>query len=176
MLKKLIKYGNSTALVIDKAILELLNVNEGTIVKLKTDGKSLIITPVEQYVVSDQKVRYDTLEALVAAKKSFEKSEKCKKSYEEYEKLDEKDRENLNKEMSDIFKKHSEVFMKFNAEIAPTKDFQQALVALNEKIDPATQTDAYYKGLSLLHFKFCPELAELNKDIELIGKKYENLV
>lgn len=45
MLKKLIKYGNSTALVLDRAILELLNMKEGALVKLKTDGVSLIITP-----------------------------------------------------------------------------------------------------------------------------------
>jgi len=45
MLKKLVKYGNSTALVLDKAILELLNMGEGSIVKIKTDGVSLIITP-----------------------------------------------------------------------------------------------------------------------------------
>lgn len=45
MLKKLIKYGNSTALVLDRAILELLNMKEGGVVKLKTDGTSLIITP-----------------------------------------------------------------------------------------------------------------------------------
>jgi antitoxin component of MazEF toxin-antitoxin module len=45
MLKKLIRYGNSTALVLDRAILELLNMKEGGVVKLKTDGTSLIITP-----------------------------------------------------------------------------------------------------------------------------------
>jgi antitoxin component of MazEF toxin-antitoxin module len=45
MLKKLVKYGNSTALVLDKAILELLGMAEGSIVKIKTDGTSLIITP-----------------------------------------------------------------------------------------------------------------------------------
>src|SRR4029077_1240225 len=45
MLKKLVKYGNSTALVLDRAILELLNMKEGALVKLKTDGTSLIITP-----------------------------------------------------------------------------------------------------------------------------------
>ncbi len=45
MLKKLVKYGNSTALILDRAILELLNMGEGSTVKLTTDGKSLIITP-----------------------------------------------------------------------------------------------------------------------------------
>lgn len=45
MLKKLVKYGNSNALILDRAILELLNIGEGAVVKLHTDGKSLIITP-----------------------------------------------------------------------------------------------------------------------------------
>jgi antitoxin component of MazEF toxin-antitoxin module len=45
MLKKLVKYGNSNALVLDKALLELLNITEGSVVKIKTDGVSLIITP-----------------------------------------------------------------------------------------------------------------------------------
>ena len=56
MLKKLVRYGNSNALVIDKAILELLNIGEGSVVKLSTDGKSIVITPqetVEQESVQD---------------------------------------------------------------------------------------------------------------------------
>jgi len=47
MLKKLVKYGNSNALILDRAILELLNISEGAVVKLHTDGKSLVITPQE---------------------------------------------------------------------------------------------------------------------------------
>ena len=45
MLKKLVKYGNSNALILDRAILELLGIGEGSMVKLHTDGKSLTITP-----------------------------------------------------------------------------------------------------------------------------------
>ncbi len=45
MLKKLVKYGNSNAIILDKAILELLEIEEGSIIKVKTDGTSLIITP-----------------------------------------------------------------------------------------------------------------------------------
>lgn len=47
MLKKIVKYGNSSAIVLDKAILELLNMHEGSIVKISTDGKSLLLTPHE---------------------------------------------------------------------------------------------------------------------------------
>ena len=47
MLKKLVKYGNSNALILDRAIMELLNIQEGSVVKLQTDGKSLIISPAQ---------------------------------------------------------------------------------------------------------------------------------
>ena len=53
MLKKLVKYGNSKALVLDRAILELLNIKEGGLLKLKTDGKSLTITPVQSVEAED---------------------------------------------------------------------------------------------------------------------------
>jgi antitoxin component of MazEF toxin-antitoxin module len=45
MRKKLVKHGNSRALVIDKAILELLNLEDDEEVIISTDGRSLTITP-----------------------------------------------------------------------------------------------------------------------------------
>jgi antitoxin MazE len=46
MLKKLTRHGNSMALVIDKAILELLNIDAQTPLEISTDGVLLIISPV----------------------------------------------------------------------------------------------------------------------------------
>lgn len=45
MIKTLTSHGNSAALVIDKAILELLGISMSTPLKIATDGKSLIVTP-----------------------------------------------------------------------------------------------------------------------------------
>ncbi|MEW6548583.1 MAG: AbrB/MazE/SpoVT family DNA-binding domain-containing protein [Spirochaetota bacterium] len=45
MIKKLIQHGNSAALVIDKPILELLNISMDTPFELATDGKNLILSP-----------------------------------------------------------------------------------------------------------------------------------
>jgi antitoxin component of MazEF toxin-antitoxin module len=45
MTKKLIQHGNSAALIIDKAILELLHVDINTPLEIATDGKNLIISP-----------------------------------------------------------------------------------------------------------------------------------
>ncbi|MBN2295705.1 MAG: hypothetical protein JXM70_24955 [Pirellulales bacterium] len=46
MIKTLIKHGNSLALVIDKPILELLDVTADTPLELSTDGDTLMISPV----------------------------------------------------------------------------------------------------------------------------------
>lgn len=45
MIKTLTVHGNSAALVIDKPILELLGISMETPLKIATDGKSLVISP-----------------------------------------------------------------------------------------------------------------------------------
>ncbi|HVT87258.1 MAG TPA: AbrB/MazE/SpoVT family DNA-binding domain-containing protein [Tepidisphaeraceae bacterium] len=46
MVKKLTRHGNSYALVIDKPIMELLNISGETPLNLTTDGQSLVVSPV----------------------------------------------------------------------------------------------------------------------------------
>jgi antitoxin component of MazEF toxin-antitoxin module len=45
MVKKLIQPGNSAALVIDKPILEMLNITNETFFEISTDGRNLILSP-----------------------------------------------------------------------------------------------------------------------------------
>ena len=45
MVKHLTQHGNSAALVIDKAVLELLHITIKTPLELVTDGKNLVISP-----------------------------------------------------------------------------------------------------------------------------------
>jgi antitoxin MazE len=45
MIKRLTKHGNSLALVIDRRILELLDISANTPLSLTTDGKCLVVTP-----------------------------------------------------------------------------------------------------------------------------------
>ena len=46
MLKKLTRHGNSLALVIDKGVLDLLNIDAQTPLEISTDGTLLFISPV----------------------------------------------------------------------------------------------------------------------------------
>lgn len=46
MIKRLTKHGNSLALVIDRAVLDLLEIDAETELSLTTDGHCLIVSPV----------------------------------------------------------------------------------------------------------------------------------
>ncbi len=59
MIKKLTKHGNSYALVIDRGIMDLLNISEKSALSVTTDGRSLIISP------ADDKKKQAKFEAIV---------------------------------------------------------------------------------------------------------------
>ncbi len=46
MIKRLTKHGNSLALVIDRGVLDLLEIDADTPLSMTTDGRCLIVTPV----------------------------------------------------------------------------------------------------------------------------------
>ena len=46
MIKKLSKHGNSLALIIDRPVLDLLGIDEGTPLSISTDGDALVVSPV----------------------------------------------------------------------------------------------------------------------------------
>ncbi|HUT11805.1 MAG TPA: hypothetical protein VMY42_14995 [Thermoguttaceae bacterium] len=46
MIKRLTKHGNSLALVVDRAVLDLLKIDAETPLEISTDGQVLIVSPV----------------------------------------------------------------------------------------------------------------------------------
>lgn len=47
MVKKLTKHGNSLALVIDRGVLDLLEIDADTPLNITTDGRCLVVSPVK---------------------------------------------------------------------------------------------------------------------------------
>ncbi|MDR1218894.1 MAG: AbrB/MazE/SpoVT family DNA-binding domain-containing protein [Treponema sp.] len=66
MVKKLIRQGNSAALVIDKPIMEMLHITNETFFELSTDGKNIILSP--QNTVTQET---DILESLKNINKKY---------------------------------------------------------------------------------------------------------
>lgn len=55
MVKRLRKVGNSSALLLDKAVMELVGLQENAQVVLTVEGGSLIVTPAQPRPVSPQR-------------------------------------------------------------------------------------------------------------------------
>lgn len=165
MLKKLAKYGNSTTLVIDKAILELLNMDESSIVKLQTDGKSLIITPMSSI---QEKICYDPMQAMgTAIKASVEKKHPSRE-------LPAVLMSEMKADFAKIFEKHAAAMSVFSQNLS-NQEFQDALALLAQKYDPVVQSEDYMKEFMVLRAQFFPDVAAFDKDISAIGEKYKDL-
>jgi len=54
MIKKLTKHGNSRALVIDRAVLDILKIDDDTPLEVSTDGHILIVSPVRDAARREQ--------------------------------------------------------------------------------------------------------------------------
>ena len=66
MLKKLTRHGNSLEPVIDKGVLDLLNINDQTPLEISTDGTLLLISPVR-----DEKRKSQFQEALAKVNNKY---------------------------------------------------------------------------------------------------------
>ena len=66
MIKKLTKHGNSLAIVIDRAVLDLLKIDADTPLEISTDGQVLVISPIR-----DTARRNKFEKALKAANKNY---------------------------------------------------------------------------------------------------------
>jgi antitoxin component of MazEF toxin-antitoxin module len=67
MIKKLTRHGNSMALVIEKGVLDLLNIDDTTPLDISTDGKTLTIAPIRD----EEKRRRQFEAALEKTNKKF---------------------------------------------------------------------------------------------------------
>lgn len=72
LIKTLIKHGTSRAIIIDRSILELLNIADQTPLQLDTDGKRLIITPLRED--DDQARKRKIREASEAINKKYRRA------------------------------------------------------------------------------------------------------
>ena len=66
MIKTLTKHGNSLALVIDRAVLDLLKIEADTPLDTSTDGQVLVITPIR-----DEARRENFKKALESANRKY---------------------------------------------------------------------------------------------------------
>lgn len=154
MLKKLVKYGNSNALVLDKALLELLNIEEGSVVKLRTDGTSLIITA--QHMVSQGKLTrtvtpQDTLQEAI--------SQNLMQNYENADVyLD---------ELRKVCVRYADITKKLYS-----PEITQKIQEIEQRFNGNRTNPEFLKEVHLLRSQHVPELEQMDYEIQQISQKY----
>lgn len=175
MLKKLVKYGNSNALILDRAILELLNINEGATVKICTDGKSLIITP--QGSAESKEIWMEGMERLEDLKNSrvaymkkqaamLQETDSVK--YQQMQELmpgTEKGKE-LAQALKDVMAKYKD-----DLALLTTESFLQEIDALAEKYHNDKTSPEFAKEYFALRLKHAPNLAHFDKEMQDLQTK-----
>lgn len=156
MLKKLVKYGNSTALVLDKAILELLNITEGAIVKIKTDGVSLTITPQDAAKTEHVTPTITSQETHVSVGQDLLKKnlEKWGATQEEWS--------NMGTTMQEIQNRYEGALRKFMVSSA----CEQELEALLEKHSGNKFSPEFTQAVNNIKYTYAPELIEYDKEMQ----------
>lgn len=145
MLKKLVKYGNSNALVLDKAILELLNIKEGSILKISTDGKSLILTPHEKSMSEEIQETYTNEQAFadVFVQQHFKQHNLSEESM---------------KELSDLHKQFREIVFG----LRENTKYSEELKKLDKTFPDASSLEAL-EAHKKLRYKFAPKLKTIEE-------------
>ena len=156
MLKKLVKYGNSTALVLDKAILELLNISEGAVVKLKTDGTSLTITPHEVTKIEQVSPTITSEDTLRAAAQDL-----TKKSLDSWG-ISQEEFDDSRKSIRSIQKKYQPAISQFLENL----ECQRELKLLAEKYQNNPSSPDFIKAAQAIKYKYAPQLAQYDKEME----------
>lgn len=159
MLKKIVKYGNSCALVLDKALLELLNMEEGSVVKIKTDGISLIITPQNALI-------QETISPTLTVE-NFLNDFSRKALVQSFGGDSEKARalQVALKEISDRYATIIENKM-------DTTEMRQAIAAVQKRFANDEANPEYTKQIKQFHQQYVPELECMHQEIDALVKKY----
>lgn len=172
MLKKLVKFGNSNALVLDKTLMSLLSLKEDSLVKLRVEGEKLIIS-----APSDIESPVEKLKALTSNPCNTETENDLSSRFRE--KFLEETANDLN--ANDLpggqrFEKGKEQFKNFFLEHGETfsnPEYVKRTQEITEKFQKkylAKEINAK-EYLSLLTEK----INEVNKDFPEIEKMTENL-
>lgn len=197
MIKKLVKYGNSQAIILDKSILELLNIQEGSLLKLRTDGTSLIITPQSETGVTSQpqkitpSIEPEKLIVELAAQKSLKNPKEFDSFQKEVEKIaaqggdrtleqleevlaktkmiDDRTftKESL-KKMQEVFVIHQETMTKM-VNLGENPDFIHERVSLCEKHQNNSNSQELLDELVELQCKYVPEYRKMAADLRQAG-------
>ncbi len=178
MLKKLVKHGNSSALILDRSILALLNIDEGAVLKLRIEGDTLMVKASEKVNPADSmmlevealhtNMRSSTSSNAICEANEERLREFCKEAATDPAKMKSLKEwapgtENAGK-LQEAFGK---IMKKYQAELAVlgSESFQNDIETLSKQFQGDTTAKDFHDGVIALRLKHAPKLAEMDKEM-----------
>ena len=176
MIKKLVKYGNSSAIVLEKPLLELLGIKEGSFFKvITTDGKSLTLTPINDENTSS----LAPADALAVAARNVVEQQHQERDQQDVSTFEQskafQDQVEMGKPfMAELFKKHAATMSFFQKTLADT-DYQHEMQQLAMQYDPATQSEKFITESLTIRYKYCPEIKTFDDEMQALQSTLSTL-
>jgi len=176
MLKKLVKFGNSNALILDRSILALLDIKEGSVLKLRIEGDALIVkaeknsNPTDLLMAEveglDERMNISSPVMEILKKNTLDLCSKVENKEVSMELLKQwvPGSENVEK-MKEAFGK---IMQKYQKDLEPlgTQACINEFQALNNKYKEEKNSEKYLNEVMALRLKFCPKIAEMDKEMK----------
>jgi len=183
MLKKLVKYGNSNALILDRSILALLNIGEDSVLKLRIEGDTLIIKaekavkPTDSLMLDVENMHHrmrstsaTTNPAIGIAEENMRKW--CKKAEEDPNTMEElkewlpgtKNAEKLQEAYKKIMENYQD-----EIKLLGSKECKEDVDVLNKKYQGDTTSKDFLEEFLVLRLKHAPKLAKMDKEMKEAG-------
>ena len=197
MLKKITKFGNSNALVLDRTIMALLNLEESSYVKLRVEGEKLIVSLPEHAVSADEKVQAsidrvrdsytqaidDSSDELqiknlksLAGNLEVENKKWQKKIKNDPKMKVQQDEwyEDSNNEAtleSEFLKTHAK-YTNLMKQVCSNSELQKVLASLLEKHKDNLSSKEHLDEQQKLYGKFIPDFKKYQDELKMVGEKF----
>ena len=184
MLKKLVKYGNSNALVLDRSILALLDISEGAVVKLRIEGDTLIIKAEKNIKSADalmaevESICERVTSKVPSVAPIMEMAEKNTRDFCSKMESDSNSMELLKEwvpgteNYQKLQEAYGKIMQKYQEEMKPlsSQEFQKEFENLISKYKEEINSPEYVKEFLALRLKFSPGLAAMDKEMQDAAK------
>lgn len=184
MLKKLVKYGNSHALILDRSIMALLEIEEGAVVKLRIEGNALIVRAEKNIQPTDALMtEMESMEERTMLHGSTQNPvmDRFRQSTQAYCKKIEKEPGTMQllKEWApgtENYQKLQEAYgvilKKYQEEMKPlsSPEFKKQTQKLAKKYQSDESSQDYYRELQALRLKFSPGLAKMDEEMQAVSE------
>lgn len=180
MLKKLVKYGNSHALILDRSILALLDINEGAVVRLRIEGDTLIMRAEKNIKPTDVLIsEMESLDEQISSVRagSSPMMEIAKKNMEDFCKRADSDPNSMKllqewvpgtEKFQKLQEAYQKIMQKYQEEMKPlsSQEYHKEAQSLNGKYKKNRNSTEFYQELLALRLKFSPGLAKMDKEMQ----------